>query len=318
MPLPTGDTIGILADNLRIRNSVLPISANSATRWARGLGLPMGGETVIYTGQMYQLIPYITSMNKAQTRIEDSILADFTRVGRFVNRFINISGLMALPESGMQSRFNSILADMASLLKQAGVELGYLYQDDLYSGALVYDLGVDDVLEDHARKVYSNFKKHGVKNVITVDPHTTHMLRSVFPIFIKGFDLKVMSYLEVLGERNIGTLRELGTDVVIHDSCVYARYENLLGEQRTLLTKAGVNVREPVNTGKFTLCCGGPAESLYPKKAAAAAQKRVDELKKTGQNIVTMCPICLVNLQKAAHDQINIEDISSYLARAYC
>jgi len=318
MPLPIGDTIGILADNLASRKSVLPISASSATRWARGLSLPRGGETVIYTGQMYQLIPYITSMNKAQSMIEDSPLADFTRMGRFINRFINISSLMAMPESSMQGRFNSILVNMASLLKQAGVEFGYLYQDDLYSGALAYDLGVDDVLEEHAQKVYSNLKKHGVKSIITVDPHTTNMLRSVFPLFVRGYDIKVKSYLEVLAERNISPLRDLGADAVIHDSCVYARYENMLEEQRTLLAKAGVTVSEPVNTGKFTLCCGGPAESLYPKKAAAAAKNRVEELKVAGNNVITMCPICLVNLQKAAHGQINIEDISSYLARAYC
>ena len=47
MPLPTGDVIGILADNLRLRRSVLPISGRSATRWARGLNLPRGGETVV-------------------------------------------------------------------------------------------------------------------------------------------------------------------------------------------------------------------------------------------------------------------------------
>jgi len=221
MPLPIGDTIGILADNLASRKSVLPISASSATRWARGLSLPRGGETVIYTGQMYQLIPYITSMNKAQSMIEDSPLADFTRMGRFINRFINISSLMAMPESSMQGRFNSILVNMASLLKQAGVEFGYLYQDDLYSGALAYDLGVDDVLEEHAQKVYSNLKKHGVKSIITVDPHTTNMLRSVFPLFVRGYDIKVKSYLEVLAERNISPLRDLGADTVIHLSLIH-------------------------------------------------------------------------------------------------
>ena len=43
MPLPTGDTIGILADNLRLRRSVLPIPRASAIRWTQGLDLPRGG-----------------------------------------------------------------------------------------------------------------------------------------------------------------------------------------------------------------------------------------------------------------------------------
>jgi Fe-S oxidoreductase len=318
MPLPIGDTIGILADNLKIRSSVLPISAGSATMWARGLGLPRGGETVIYTGLMYQLIPYITSMNNAQSMIEDSPLADFAGVGRIVNKFVNISGLMAIPQSAMQKRFNGILVNIARLLRQAGVEPGYLYEDDLYAGALVYDLGMDDVLEGHARKVYRNLKNYGVKNLITVDPHTTNMLRSVYPGLIKGYDLNVKSYMEVLAERHAGALRSLGEEVVIHDSCVYARYENMVSEQRSLLAGAGVTVREPADAGRFTLCCGGPAESLYPKKAVAGARRRVDQLQAAGSKVVTMCPICLVNLQKAAHNQIDIEDISVYLSRAYC
>ena len=39
MSLPIRDVVGILGDNLRLRGSVLPISAKNATRWTRGLEL---------------------------------------------------------------------------------------------------------------------------------------------------------------------------------------------------------------------------------------------------------------------------------------
>ena len=52
MSVPIGATLGIFADNTRLRKSVLPLSARKATAWARGLNLPVGGETVLYTGQM--------------------------------------------------------------------------------------------------------------------------------------------------------------------------------------------------------------------------------------------------------------------------
>ncbi|MCL4442390.1 MAG: (Fe-S)-binding protein [Firmicutes bacterium] len=317
MPMPTGATIGILADNLKKRNSVLPISTGGATRWARGLDLPRGGETVIYTGLMYQLIPYIAAMSKAQGKVEDSWLADLVGIGRYVNKVVNISAFMAIPPGSMKETFNTMLANIALLLKKAGVEMGYLYGEELYSGALIYDLGADAVFEEHARKVYQSFKKNKVKNVITVDPHTTNMLRSVYPGIIKGYDLNVKSYLEVLFEKNIQPVREIGGEAVIHDSCVYARYENMLNEQRALLAGAGVTVKEPRDSGRFTLCCGGPAESLFPKKAVQQASKRVGQLKEAGCNVVTMCPICYVNLGKAAGSGIAFEDISSYLVRAY-
>lgn len=317
MSLPIDGTIGILADNLKIRKSVLPISVKNATRWAEGLNLPKGGETIIYTGLMYQLIPYIEAMSKTQEKIEDTWLVDFIKYGRMVNKVINISEFMARPSKELQDSFDKILVNISGLLKEAGVEFGYLYEEELYSGALIYDLGLDDVLGEHAKKVYSMLKKHNVKNIITVDPHTTNMMRSVYPEFIKDYDITVKSYLEVLLEKGLQPKNKLDQQLTIHDSCVYTRYENVISEQRSLLENAGIAIQEPSDAGKFTYCCGGPVESLYPKKAKEKAAQRIEQLKNACPQGVTMCPICLVNLQKAANGEIKLDDISSYLAQAY-
>jgi hypothetical protein len=99
MPLPTGDVIGILADNLRLRRSVLPIPKKVATKWTEGLGLRRGGDTVLYTGMMYQLIPYIEGLVKVEQRLGDSWLAKLTGFGRRVNRVVNVSAFMARPSA---------------------------------------------------------------------------------------------------------------------------------------------------------------------------------------------------------------------------
>ena len=54
----------------------------------------------------------------------------------------------------------------------------------------------------HARRVQQILRSHGVRTVITIDPHTTHMLRTVYPTLLGDFDVTVRSYLEVLAERN--------------------------------------------------------------------------------------------------------------------
>ena len=322
MPLPTGDVIGILADNLRLRKSVLPLSARVATKWTGGLGLPRGGETVLYTGMMYQLIPYIEGLVKAEQRLGDSWLAGLTGVGRKVNRLINISAFMARPSTAERARYDQVPINVAHLLRTAGVEFGALYEDDLYSGALAYDLGADEVVADHARRVQAVFKKHGVKKVITIDPHTTTMLRSVYPKLLEGYDVEVRSYLEVLAEKGLvasgdGAHAKLSGEVVMHDSCVFARYEGLVDEPRELLAAAGVTVRDPENARRQTWCCGGPIESLYPAKAAANAAKRVAQLRDVAPDCVTMCPMCFVNLSTAAGDTMRFTDISEYLCEAY-
>ena len=91
MPLPTKEVLGILTDNLKIRKSVLPISRRAATGWAKDLGIPKGGDTVIFTGLMYQLTPYITGLVNALENLEGSFLLKFITLGRFANKFVNIS-----------------------------------------------------------------------------------------------------------------------------------------------------------------------------------------------------------------------------------
>ena len=318
MPLPIGPVLGILSDNLRKRGSVLPLTKSGATGWAKGLNIPRGGKTVLYTGLMYQLIPSIDALASQMALFEDSTITQFFGLGRFANQFINISFFMSLTASKEMKQENDlVLRNIAGMLRKAGVEFGYLYDRELYSGALVYDGGMDESFGIHARRVFEVFRKNGVRCVITVDPHTTSILRDVYPKFVQDFDLEVKNYMEVLAEQDLPVIQEQNKELVIHDSCVYARYEGMIEPPRSLLTNAGVTAKQPELAGRSTYCCGGPIESLFPSKAHEIAANRVSQLRKMGENIVTMCPICQVNLRKAAKGSCHISDISSTLANAY-
>ena len=319
MPLPTAPLLGFMADNLRMRGSVMPLSSRRATRWAAGLDIPMGGETVLYTGLMYQIIPTLTSAERTTSLFEEHWIGNFFSIGRVMNKFINLSWFMPRAHREEQKRYDEYLRNIVSLLRAAGVrDFGYLYGKELYTGALVRDLGVDDVFEKHAHKVHEMLGKHGVKRVITVDPHTTDMLRNVYPKIIPGYNLEVKSYLEVLREQGAEPKNRLESGVVIHDSCVYARFLDVVEEPRHLLEKAGATIHEPEYSGKMTFCCGGPAESLFPAKAREIASRRLEQLVGTGHDVVTMCPICLHNLEKAAAGNgTAVKDISELLLEAY-
>jgi Fe-S oxidoreductase len=318
MPLPIGPVLGILSDNLRKRGSVLPLTKSGATGWAKGLNIPRGGKTVLYTGLMYQLIPSIDALASQMARFENSTITQYFGLGRFVNQFINLSYFMSLTASKEMKQENDlVLRNIAGLLRKAGVEFGYLYDRELYSGALVYDGGMDESFGIHARRVFGVFRKNGVRCVITVDPHTTSILRDVYPRFVQDFDLEVKNYMEVLAEQGLPVIHEQNKQLVIHDSCVYARYEGMIEQPRDLLTNAGVTVKEPELAGRSTYCCGGPIESLFPSKAHEIAASRVGQLSQNGENIVTMCPICQVNLRKAAGESCHVSDISKTLADAY-
>jgi Fe-S oxidoreductase len=316
MPLPIGNVLGILADNLERRKGVVPLSSRQSTAWAEGLNIPAGGETIIYTGQMYQLIPSINSMTGWMAKFEDSWVTRFFGAGRNVNKAANLSWFMALGSWREQKFYNGLLRNIARLLRMAGLEFGYLYEQELYSGALLFDEGVDDVFIEQAQRVYRTFKDNGVKRAITVDPHTTNMLSTVYPRLIDGFNIEVKSYLEVLAESNLKFVKQLETDMAIHDSCCYARNEDLIDEPRHLLQNAGARIHETELSGKLTYCCGGPLESLFPGKAHEIATKRIEQLASCAKQAATMCPICLANLKRAAGMNLEIKDISEYLADA--
>lgn len=319
MPLPTRDIVGLMIDNLEKRNSVFPLSTKKSTRWAKDLGIADGGETVLYTGAMYQLLPYIISMVKLLERVEDNFLARFVFLGRFANRFVNLSALAAWPSRKDVEHYDEVVRRIALLLQTAGVEFGYLYGDDTYAGALAHDTGAKGALDAHAHKVHEMLKRRGVKTLITIDPHTTNMMRSVYPTVVEGYDIEVKSYLEVLAEKGIDPMQTLDSDIVIHDPCMYARYEGIIDQPRVLLEGAGYSIKEPANTKSLTYCCGGPIEALFPKKAFEIGGNRVEQLRAAGGDCVaTMCPICLATLSKAADGTLPMQDISALLAEAYC
>jgi Fe-S oxidoreductase len=257
-------------------------------------------------------------MATSLSRFENSWVTRFFGIGRAINKAINVSRFMARPPRSEQDKYDNMIRNIAVLLRSAWVDFGYLYEEDLYAGALAYDQGLDEVFEQQARRVAAIFKRRGVTRVITVDPHTTDMLRTAYPKVLENFDVEVKSYLEVLAEKTPEVFHKADADVVIHDSCVYARNQGIIDEPRMLLKNAGYRINDPEYSGKETHCCGGPIESLFPGKAHEIAVERVRQLAAFGCPVATMCPICLVNLKSAAgREGPEIRDISEYLTAPY-
>jgi Fe-S oxidoreductase len=318
MALPRSSVLGIMVDNLEKRQSVLPLSKRVATGWAHGLNIPRGGETVLYTGHMYQLIPTIAIMAKRMAALENSWVTKWMGLGRQINKLVNLSMFMGGGAGEEQKAFDRNLRSIAQLLQAAGVEFGYLYERELYTGALIYDQAVDKVFVKHARRVKDLLEATGVRRIITVDPHTTNMLRHVYPEVLGDFNIPVESYLEVLAALDATVIEKLDEKITVHDSCVYARYENVVDQPRALLRRAGVEIDEPELSGVNTHCCGGPIESLMPARAHEIASKRVAQFGQPENTIATMCPICLINLRGGVNGGgEKFVDIADVLAHAY-
>ena len=203
------------------------------TGWAHGKNMPRQGATVLLTARMYQMLPYVIQ----ETELVDSArpllpllsVKAFAKMAAMGNAMAGetLVRLKARRAKDIQRKGDTALAGILSALRRAGQEPAYLYENEPYSGVLLYDLGLEDEIAPHVRKVYQQLKKQGVRQVITVDPHTTYMLREVYPKYVLNFDFQVKHYLEYLAESTENVTApepsDLPDDFILHDSCVMTR-----------------------------------------------------------------------------------------------
>ena len=299
--------------SMRDHGLPVPVPRDVIYRWSEGLQLPSQGDAYLFTGGLYQLAPYIEAMVRFASMVEKGGLVSgiasrlsSTSIGRGLAR------ALARVDKARVERFNSIVRSIALALKGSGVSYAYSRRADAYSGVILYDLGLEDLFVEHASKVYKSLRGEGARRIITIDPHTTLVMREVYPRYVDGYDLEVLNYLELLQpgpEERGGGSRE----IVIHDPCLYARNLGIIEEPRRLLRGIGYRVREPRRARRMTYCCGGPIEALFPTLAKRVARTRMSELAAVGGSIVVMCPICLANLSSVAPSGVDVRDLGELL-----
>ena len=269
----------LIFQNLQKFGFPYPIDKTICAGWAKDI--PRGGETIIYTSCMYQT----------------ATLSDlFSKFIPYAEKLSSLSPLAKLikPSKEEIERAYRVLQNIATMLKRRGVNFGYLYEEEPYSGAILLELGYLDEFAEHAKNVTNFFKQRGVKRIITVDPHT-HYALSRYNEFV-NFDIEVVSYFELLG----GVKAKIQGNAVIHDSCLYSRFLGKREVYRGLLKSSGLKiVEDEMITGKDTsYCCGSPVKPVNRELSERIARIRIEQLKRLSDTIIVVCPMCYANLSK--------------------
>lgn len=302
----------IMLSSLNYNRLPIPVERGVCSEWARGMGIPESGDAVIYTSCLYQLVPYINSFTSLMEKAPPSALGPL--VNRLSHLVASFARVALKPPRSEVDRVNGIVRAIATLLIRNGVKFAYM-PDEPYSGALLYELGFEDDFKEYfSSVVLSYFRSRGIKNVITIDPHTHHILTVVAPRFFGDLGLRVVNYMELIK----GVDKAKVSRVVIHDSCLYSRYLGMRNAYRVLLEKAGVeHVEDPYVTGVSTsMCCGGPVESINPSLSNKVARLRIDALSKLSNNVVVACPICYANLSRNSGGRVKVLDLAEVLTGA--
>ncbi len=313
----------ILRDNIVNKGNPLALNAKQNSSWVKDLELPAKGDILFYTGGEYQLLPYIDSLVKTMTIVDATSSAFSLLMG--ARKLVNMTGINAekIYASALakdKDRYFSINYKAASILRKLGYEICYDSTGELYSGALLHELGFWKELKGYAVKVSDAIRATGAKTIVCISPHSAEMFKQVYPEIVDFPQVEVKTFIEMVWEkRDLLPPVKYDSPVVIHDSCRMARDLGIFQQFRDVLDAVGVSYVEPYRCKEWTTCCGGPDKMLFPELSKIMGGRRVKELADTGAaKALISCPYCLSAIESGNKDNtILVDDFVEFIYRGY-
>lgn len=319
-----------LADNIISRQNILGVSKEQSARWARGLNMPRESETAFFAGCGYQFSARLEVLMSLARQIDKSVIgAELPmRFARFQKKLgLNLPGIYSNVLAGGGEEEVKPLEAAVKVLRNLGVEPGYLAEDEPCCGAPLYHAGLQTRFGENSRQAYRTLKSSGVKRVIGIVPYCTHALFRLFPLYIDDYDLRVRHFLEIVVEkmpsRKLKFPRK--AKVTYHDPCQLVRFLRMVEEPRQILRAIeGIELVETDWTkGEWATCCGGGGgfEAVFPELSQVLGVNRAGELLETGAEIiVTHCPGCVMQLKEGVRelegDGVEVLDLAQVIAMA--
>lgn len=304
MGVLTPRALDFLRHNISKRGGLLGLDRS---RWAKGLGLRREGEVLLFAGCGYQYMELSGSFLSMAERAEALGLDWESTWGLW-------KGVLRLARPFAFGRRNP-LRSAVQVLRQEGIEVGYLGDEEPCCGGPLYFSGFRGEFQERARGVRETLED-GWKVILGMVPSCTYTLRELL-----GLGERVETFPEFFLRRRERRRRaKAPVRVTYHDPCILARFLGVVREPREILREVeGVELVEPRSSGEWATCCGGGGgfELVFPEVSAALAQRRAEELLETGAEVVvTACPGCILKLQeglRALGSGVRVLDLAEFL-----
>ena len=229
-----------------------------------------------------------------------------------------------------------------TLLRDAGVDIGIMGNDETCCGGRAYEWGYQGELVKYAEHNTETWKSMGIKQVVTscaCGYQTFKVLYDKIGIRPDGIEfLHITEYMERLIQKGrLKLKKEVPMKVTYHDPCHLGRLAEpwvhwdgkevkILGQfisheppkefrrgakgvyeppRNVIKSIPGITLVEMDRIREYALCCGagGGVKEAYPDFALWTAHGRIEEAKSTGaEAIATACPHCVRNLDDAINE----------------
>jgi len=225
------------------------------------------------------------------------------------------------------ARSQKITKSFARLLNKAGVKFAILGNEEKNSGDSVRRLGNEYLFQELCVQNIETFQSHGVKKIVTMDPHAFNTFKNEYPEF--GLEAEILHHteylLQLIKEGRLKPRKEVLEKVAYHDSCYIGRYNGMYDAPRHILRMIpGIEILEMERNREDALCCGAGGGRMWMEEQEGTRINitRTEMALATNPTIIgSNCPYCLTMLTdgtkaKEVESQVQTLDIVEIIERS--
>jgi Fe-S oxidoreductase len=207
---------------------------------------------------------------------------------------------------------------LGEVLLAAGVSFGILGSEEGCDGNEAHLLGEAGLFEHLATENILTFQRRGVRQIVTLSPHSYHVMRHEYPRL--GASVAVTHYTQILRDilaaGRLDVSKGFRRRVAYHDPCFLGRHNGEYDAPREVLQSIpGIDLVEMPRSRENSFCCGGGAGNFYAGALDGTEKSpgriRTREARAAGAEIVAVaCPNCMTMLE----DAVKLEGLEASIA----
>ncbi|MEF8877565.1 MAG: (Fe-S)-binding protein [Haloarculaceae archaeon] len=250
-------------------------------------------------------------------------------------------------------RNEKVARSLAKIFEHADVEVGILYDEEVYDGNDIRRVGEEFLFLEQAGTLVGSFEACEFEKIVCTDPHSYNTFMNEYPEidFAEFADDPMMPFdreepwnpdgeigiyhwtqvIEELATRGALDLRgnELDYTVTYHDPCHLGRFNDEYEAPRELVRMTGCELHEMPRNRADSFCCGGGGGGLWldQNEEVKPSEERLREaLEDTDagrsvEKFVVACPMCMTMYEDGRktggfEEEIEIVDVAELLVEA--
>ncbi len=215
-----------------------------------------------------------------------------------------------------------IPANMATIMKKAGVDFTILGGDEWCCGFPLIGAGMPDKLEKMKEHNLKKVADVGAKKVVFTCPSCFHTWKHQYNTNVELVHASQFIN-ELIKTGKIKLKKEIKVRTTYHDPCDLGRNTGVYEEPREVIKAIpGIDFVELPTNRKFSICCGGGGnvEMTDADLSAQVAQMKLDAIQSVGaEMVVTACQQCVRTMAtraKRTKTELAVKDLTELVVEA--